>query len=190
LKKCSQTALDWPAGGVHISGFMVGRICHGNRLRPSEKRRLVSSLLGTLARAGIELCSMLVGVALAVAAIAASAQPSDNIDSVAPPTPAQQPVSKSDEQRIVGKVLELDRDAGRAKLATDEGAVILDVPEQAVRAFRVGDTVSISESSIKLRSASPRAVSADEVLRTTHPRTKPPSSRRFHSPASTRAIAS
>lgn len=153
-------------------------------------RNRYRTLHDAIARAAIELCSVFVGVGLAVAAIAASAQPSHNTDSVPPPTPAQQPVSKSDEHRIVGKVLELDRDAGRAKLATDEGAVILDVPEQAVRAFRVGDTVSISESSIKLRSASPRAVSADEAFRTTHPERRPPSSRRLHKPASTRAMPS
>jgi len=112
-------------------------------------------LLVALSRASMELCSLAAGVALAVAAIAAYAQPSDT-PTVPPPTPVQQPVSKSDDHRIVGKVLELDREAARVKLATEEGVITLEVPEQAARAFRVGDTVSVSRSSIKLPSASPR----------------------------------
>jgi hypothetical protein len=111
-----------------------------------------SPLFGALAHAGIELCALVGGVALAVAAIAASAQPSDTpTDSVPPPTRAQQLVPKSDEDRIVGKVLELDREAGRVKLATEEaGVVTFDVLGQAARAFRVGDTVSVSRSSIQI----------------------------------------
>jgi hypothetical protein len=114
-------------------------------------------LLVALARARMQLCSLAAGVALAVAAIAASAQPSDKpTDSVPPSTRAQQLVSQSDEHRIVGKVLELDREAGRVKLVTEDGVITLEVPEQTARAFRVGDTVSVSRSSIKLPSASPR----------------------------------
>ena len=108
-----------------------------------------------LAHAGMRLCSLAAGVGLAVAAIAANAQPSGT-RTVPPPTPVQQPVSKSDDLRIVGKVLELDSEAGRVKLTTEEGVVTLEVPEQAARAFRVGDTVSVSRSSIRLPSASPR----------------------------------
>src|SRR5215470_3363797 len=92
----------------------------------SEQARRLVGRLGPVeidfARAGMQLCSLAVGVALAVAAIAAYAQPSDT-PVVPPPTPAQQPVSKSDDHRIVGKVLELDRD--RVKLATEEGVVSL-----------------------------------------------------------------
>jgi len=122
-------------------------------------------LLAALAHAGMQLCSLFAGVALAVAAIAAYAQPSDT-STVPPPTPVQQPVFKSDDHRIVGKVLELDREVGRVKLATEEGVITLEVPEQAARAFRVGDTVSVSTSSIKSPTASPR---------------QPPSSRRIWS---------
>jgi hypothetical protein len=169
-------------------------VAGGNRLRLPKALRLVwsSPLFGALARAGIELCALVGGVALAVAAIAASAQPSDkSTDSVPPPTRAQQLVSKSDEHRIVGKVLELDREAGRVKLATEEaGVVTLDVLGQAARAFRVGDTVSISRSSIKLRSASPLAVTGDQALLTTSLGGRRPSSRRTHNAASTRALAS
>jgi hypothetical protein len=89
-----------------------------------------------------------VAVALALTAIAASAQPSNTpTDYVPPPTPAQEPASKSDEHRVVGKVLELDRDGGLVKLATEEGVVTLEVPQQAARTFRVGDTVSVPRSS-------------------------------------------
>jgi hypothetical protein len=144
---------------------MVGPSCYDTldattvaalkRLPPREGLRLVSSpVLAALSRAGIQLCSLAVGVALALTAIAACAQPSDT--PIPPPTPAQQPVPKSDEHRIVGKVLELDRESGRVKLATEEGVITLEVPEQTARAFRVGDTVSVSRSSIKSPSASPR----------------------------------
>ena len=102
-------------------------------------------------------CSLALVAALALIAIAASAQPSDTpSDHLVPPTPAQQPASKSDEHRIVGKVLELDREAGRVKLATDEGVVTLEVPEHVARAFRIGDTVSVPRSSSESPSASPR----------------------------------
>ena len=124
----------------------------------AEGRQLVSSpLLAALKRAAIKLCSFAAGVALALSAIAASAQPSGTpTDRVLPAMPAQQPVAKSDEHRIVGKVLELDREASRVKLETDECVVTLEVPEQAARAFRVGDTVSVSRSPMQSPSASPR----------------------------------
>ena len=152
---------------MHIFSFMVVRsrddarddtiIAGGNRLQAPEVLRVAfSPLLGALARAGIELCSLVAGVTLAIAAIAASAQPPDrNTNVVPPPTSAEQSVSKSDEHRIVGKVLELDREAGRVKLATEEGVVTLEVPEPAVQTFRVGDTVSVSGQSIKFPSGSP-----------------------------------
>jgi hypothetical protein len=96
---------------------------------------------------------------LALTAIAgpASAQPSDTpSDYIFPPTPSQQPVSKSDEHRIVGKVLELDRDGGLVKLATEEGVVTVEVPARGARVFRIGDTVSVPRSSTESPSASPR----------------------------------
>jgi hypothetical protein len=131
-------------------------VAGANRLLLPEGLRFVSSppLAAALGRAGIQLCSLAVGVALALIAIAASAQPPDT--PIPPPTPAQQPVPKSDEHRIVGKVLELDRESGRVKLVTEEGVVILEVSEHVARAFRVGDTVSVPRSSSKPPSASPR----------------------------------
>jgi hypothetical protein len=168
-------------------------VAGGHRLQLPKGLRVVwcSPLFGALARAGIELCALVGGAALAVAAIAASAQPSEiPTDAVPPPTRAQQPVATSDEHRIVGKVLELHREAGRVKLATEEGVVTLDVLGQAARAFRVGDTVSISRSCIKLRSASPLAVTGDQALLNKSLDGRGRSSRRIHKTASTRALAS
>src|SRR5262245_45623355 len=66
-------------------------VAGANRLRLPEGVRFVSSpLLAALGRAGIQLCSLAVGVALALIAIAASAQPSDT--PIPPSTPAHQPV--------------------------------------------------------------------------------------------------
>ena len=78
-----------------------------------------------------------------------------------PNTPApwrwqSEPVSKSDEHRVVGKVLSIDRDRGLAQLATDDGVVDVRPPSQTLRAFRVGDTVSVPRSGIDQPSASPR----------------------------------
>jgi len=97
--------------------------------------------------------------ALAITAFAGTttAQPSETPGKyVLPPVQAQQPVSKSDEHRIVGHVLELDRDGGLVKLATEEGVVTVKVPKEAARAFRINDTVSVPRSSTELPSASPR----------------------------------
>lgn len=93
-----------------------------------------------------------------------------------PPTPApdniplipgksQPPVSKSDEHRVVGKVLEIDQERGLVKLQTDDGVVVSQPSQMVVRAFRVGDTVSVPRSTTEGASASPRNSS---------PRTKEP----------------
>jgi hypothetical protein len=76
----------------------------------------------------------------------------------APPTWRwqQDPVSKSDEHRVVGKVLSIDREHGLAKLATDDGVVDVRPPSQTLRAIRVGDTVSVPRSGAEQPSASPR----------------------------------
>jgi hypothetical protein len=67
----------------------------------------------------------------------------------------QDPVSKSDEHRVVGKVLSIDREHGLAKLATEDGVVDVRPPSQTLRAIRVGDTVSVPRSGTA-PSASPR----------------------------------
>lgn len=67
-----------------------------------------------------------------------------------PPTPErwlqEMPVSRSDEHRIVGKVVEIDTNKGLVKLETTEGVVVVQPAAQAVRAFVVGDTVSVPRS--------------------------------------------
>jgi hypothetical protein len=65
------------------------------------------------------------------------------------------PVSKSDADRVVGKVLHIDRDAGLVKLHSDEGVVVVKPPAQMLRAIRVGDTASVVRS-VEAPSASPR----------------------------------
>lgn len=68
-----------------------------------------------------------------------------------------QPVSKSDADRVVGKVLHIDRDAGLVKLDSDEGVVVMKPPAQTLRAIRVGDTVSVVRS-VEAPSAPPRTM--------------------------------
>ncbi|HEV8141475.1 MAG TPA: hypothetical protein VGQ77_01355 [Methylomirabilota bacterium] len=81
-----------------------------------------------------------------------------------PILPEQTPplASKSDADRIVGKVLHIDRDAGLVKLDSDEGVVVVKPPEQLLRAVRVGETISVVRSveapSASSPSASPRTM--------------------------------
>ncbi len=99
--------------------------------------------------------------ALAVIAVATGAAPAlaqsprPREDLTVPPGPSQPPVSRS-EDRIVGKVLAIDRDAGLMKLATEDEIIVVEVPPPAVRAFRVGDTVSVPRSATEPPSAFPR----------------------------------
>lgn len=71
------------------------------------------------------------------------------------PEQSQPPVSKSDADRVVGKVLHIDRDAGLVKLDSDEGVVVVKPPAQLLRAARVGDTISVVRSA-EAPNASPR----------------------------------
>jgi hypothetical protein len=74
------------------------------------------------------------------------------------PEQTSPPVSKSDADRIVGKVLHIDRDAGLVKLDSDEGVVVVKPSEQMVRAVRVGETISVVRSA-EAPSASPPSAS-------------------------------
>jgi hypothetical protein len=66
-------------------------------------------------------------------------------------------VSKSDEHRIVGKVVEIDRAQGRVKLATeDQGTVVTPAPATLLQAIRVGETISVPRAESPPPSASPR----------------------------------
>jgi hypothetical protein len=95
--------------------------------------------------------SALAVVALTAVALQASAQPSD-----VPADPMRPRVSRSDEHRIVGKVLQIDREAELMKLASDEGVLLVEVPRRVMGVFRVGDTVSVPRSAAESPSASPR----------------------------------
>ena len=77
-------------------------------------------------------------------------------DDIMLPAKSQPPVSKSDHERVVGKVLVIDHERGFVKLATDEGVVVTPAPARTLRAIRVGETVSIPRSTTDQPSALPR----------------------------------
>ena len=78
-------------------------------------------------------------------------------DVLVPPTRTHPPVAKSDQHRVVGKVVHIDQSGGRVKLATEtEGVVDVPAPAATLRAIRVGETVSVPRASEGAPSASPR----------------------------------
>jgi len=86
-----------------------------------------------------------------------AAQPSSTPDIPTPPGRSQEePVPKSDQHRIVGKVLQIDRAQGLVRLATEEGVLIVEAPPQALQTINVGDTVFVPRSAVAPPSASPR----------------------------------
>jgi predicted nucleic acid-binding Zn ribbon protein len=107
-------------------------------------RRLIFSALTVMA-----------STAVAAPAFGQPSSPSP-VDIPDTPRPWHRPAPKSDEHRIVGKVLQIERDQGLAKLATDEGVLVVEVPSPTLRAFRIGDIVSVSRSGAESPSASPR----------------------------------
>ncbi len=97
-------------------------------------------------------------VALTALPVLMSAQPSSPPGGVTG-SPSQPPTSKSDEHRVVGRVLHIDREGGLVKLATDEGVegvVVVQAPPQTLRVIRVGEMVSVPRSAGESPSASPR----------------------------------
>jgi hypothetical protein len=104
--------------------------------------------------------SALVVVALtAITLFGGTAQPSRPPGNITPPPGRLQdeaPPSKSDEHRIVGKVLHIDSERGLVKLETAEGVLTVQPPAPTLRVFRVGDTVSVPRSGAEPPSASPR----------------------------------
>ena len=95
----------------------------------------------------------------AIALLGATAQLPGTPEDITPlPGRSQQkaPVSKSDEHRVVGKVLEIDAERGLVKLASEEGVLVVQPASHLLRAFRVGDTVSVPRSGAEQPSASPR----------------------------------
>ena len=69
---------------------------------------------------------------------------------------SQEPKSKSDAFRLVGKVVEIDRARGAVKLSTDEGERIVQPTPQLLAAIRVGDTISVPRAEDPPVSATPR----------------------------------
>ena len=101
--------------------------------------------------------SALAIIALTAIAVPAFGQPSSPpVDIPDTPRPLHRSAPKSDAHRIVGKVIQIEREQGIAKLATDEGVLVVEVPSQTLRAFRIGDIVSIPRSGSESPSASPR----------------------------------
>ena len=66
------------------------------------------------------------------------------------------PKSKSDATRVVGKVLEIDRQKGTVKLQAEEGVVTAKPTAELLRAARVGDTISVPRAENQPPNASPR----------------------------------
>jgi hypothetical protein len=101
--------------------------------------------------------SALAVIASTTVAVSAFGQPSSPpLDIPDTPRPVHRSAPKSDEHRVVGKVLQIEREQGLAKLATDEGVLVVEVPARTLRAFRLGDIVSVPRSGAESPSASPR----------------------------------
>lgn len=94
----------------------------------------------------------------AIAVPAFAAQPSGAPGDITPPPgrSQQESVPDSAQDRIRGKVLQIDREQGLVMLATDEGALVVQAPPQELEAIDVGDTVSVPRSAAEPPSASPR----------------------------------
>jgi len=104
-------------------------------------------------RQGVSAMVVILATAITVPAFAQAPPIQDDIML---PAKSQPPVSKSDHERVVGKVLVIDHERGFVKLATDEGVVVTQAPARTLRAIRVGETVSIPRSTSEQPSALPR----------------------------------
>jgi hypothetical protein len=106
----------------------------------------------------------IVGMA-ALAGAAFAADPSATPGTTAPPgqqgqpqpqQPQQESLPKSDQDRIVGKVTEVNRETGHVAVATEEGVLVVQALPQQLQSINVGDVVSIPRSAAGSPSASPR----------------------------------
>ncbi len=80
---------------------------------------------------------------------------------------AQTQIPHSDSTRIVGQVVQIDREQGMVALATDEGMLLVQAPPHALQSIDVGDVVAI-----------PRALAGspgDNNSPSASPRMEPPS---------------
>jgi hypothetical protein len=100
--------------------------------------------------------ALAVTASMAIAAPAFGQPSSPPVDIPDTPRPWHPPAPKSDAHRIVGKVVQIERERGLAKLATDEGILVVEVPSATLQAFRIGDTVSVPRAGAESPSASPR----------------------------------
>jgi len=70
--------------------------------------------------------------------------------------PEHPAVGKSDEFRLVGRVLEIDRSKRMVKLDTDEGVQVVPAPAMTIAAIRPGDLISVPRSPDDALNALPR----------------------------------
>jgi hypothetical protein len=93
----------------------------------------------------------------AIVATTTAQAPRGPDDVVVPPARSHPTVAKSDQHRLVGKVVDVDPARGVIKLATeDEGVLDVPAPAMTVKAVRVGETVSVPRPASRYPSASPR----------------------------------
>jgi hypothetical protein len=105
----------------------------------------------------LAILALTVGGALAVGPLAFGQMRPGSDEVIVPPTRTHPTVTKSDQHRVVGKVVAVDRARGTLKLSTeDEGVVDAPAPAMMLAAVRVGDTVSVARSGSGAPSASPR----------------------------------
>ncbi len=97
-------------------------------------------------------------VTTTLAATPALAQPGRTPEEVAPSAPTKDDhKSKSDANRLVGKVLAVDKQRGMVKLETDtEGVRDVKANTTLINAIRVGDMISVLRSPEDALNASPR----------------------------------
>ncbi len=70
--------------------------------------------------------------------------------------PEHPAVGKSDEFRVVGRVLAIDRSKRMVKLDTDQGVQVVPAPAMTIAAIREGDLISVPRSPDDAVNALPR----------------------------------
>ena len=124
--------------------------------------RTVRRIFGLPVTAALIICAVIIAIvalATTLSAQSALAQPGRTPDDVLPviERSKDEPKSKSDGQRLVGKVLAVDKQRGTVKLSTDTEGVRDVKPHTALlNAVRVGDMISVARSGDDAVSASPR----------------------------------
>jgi hypothetical protein len=70
--------------------------------------------------------------------------------------PEHPAVGKSDQYRVVGRVLAIDRQRGTVKLDTDQGVQVVPAPPTTLAAIREGDLISVPRDAGDSVNALPR----------------------------------